>query len=109
MGFIFLIDFPEDAHKTKFFLTDDEIKIMVDRVERDRGDAHITPFNLRSYLAQGKDWKVWFFATNFGLSAVVTYAVSYFLPIILRDSLNFSVVQSQCLTAPVSCTPLTLL
>lgn len=58
MGFIFLIDFPEDAHKTKFFLKEDEIKIMVDRVQRDRGDAHITPFNLRNYLAQGKDWKV---------------------------------------------------
>jgi hypothetical protein len=42
-----------------------------------------------------------FFAANFGLSGLVTYAVSYFLPIILRNTLGFSVVQAQCLTAPV--------
>jgi hypothetical protein len=59
IGFLFLIDFPEDARKTKNFLTDEEIKLMVDRVDRDRGDAHVTPFNLKHYLAQGKDWKVW--------------------------------------------------
>ncbi|KAI5359824.1 Putative major facilitator superfamily, MFS transporter superfamily [Septoria linicola] len=100
LGYIFLIDFPEEAHKTKWFLKEDEIKVMVDRVQRDRADAHVTPFNLKNYLLQGKDWKVWFFATEFGCSAVVTYAVSYFLPIILRDTLGFSVVQSQCLTAP---------
>ncbi|KJX98737.1 phthalate transporter like protein [Zymoseptoria brevis] len=106
VGYVFLIDFPEDAHRTKSFLASEEIKIMVDRVERDRGDAHVTPFSLKNYLAQGKDWKVWvntddsFFALNFGLSGLVTYAVSYFLPIILRNTLGFSVVQAQCLTAP---------
>ncbi|SMR52333.1 unnamed protein product [Zymoseptoria tritici ST99CH_3D1] len=100
VGYTFLIDFPEDAHKTKSFLTSEEIKIMVDRVERDRGDAHVTPFSLKNYLDQGKDWKVWFFALNFGLSGLVTYAISYFLPIILRNTLGFSVVQAQCLTAP---------
>ncbi|SMY23955.1 unnamed protein product [Zymoseptoria tritici ST99CH_1A5] len=100
VGYTFLIDFPEDAHKTKSFLTSEEIKIMVDRVERDRGDAHVTPFSLKNYLDQGKDWKVWFFALDFGLSGLVTYAVSYFLPIILRNTLGFSVVQAQCLTAP---------
>lgn len=46
---------------------------MVDRVQRDRGNPCITPFDLGNYLAQGKDWKVWFFAMNFGLSATVTY------------------------------------
>ena len=51
LGFIFLVDFPEDAHKSKLFLTDDEIQIMIDRVDRDRGDAHITPFNIWIYLA----------------------------------------------------------
>jgi hypothetical protein len=101
-GFIFLVDFPEDAHKTKFFLHDEEIKIMVDRVDRDRGDAHVTEFNIWSYLAEAKDWKCWCFATNFGLAGLVTYSASYFLPIILRESLGFDVAKAQCLTAPVS-------
>ena len=102
IGYIFLVDFPEDAHKSKFFLNDDELRIMIDRVDQDRGDAHVTPFDIWSYLAQGKDWKVWCFAANFGLSGLVTYSISYFLPIILRDTLGFSVTLSQCLTAPVS-------
>ena len=120
IGFIFLVDFPEDAHKSKFFLKEDEIQIMIDRVDRDRGDAHVTEFNIWSYIAEGKDWKAWCFAINFGLSGtkrfdrtsaviaanrragLVTYSISYFLPIILRDTLGFSVALAQCLTAPVS-------
>jgi hypothetical protein len=74
---------------------------MVDRVERDRGDAHLTEFNIWKYLALGKDWKIWCFAANFGFAGLVVYSVAYFLPIIMRDDLGFSVVMSQCLTAPV--------
>ena len=100
IGYIFLVDFPEEAHKSLLFLKDDEIQLMIDRVDRDRGDAHITPFHFWNYLAQGKDWKIWFFAANFGFAGLVTYSVSYFLPIILRETLGFSVVKAQCLTAP---------
>lgn len=100
MGYLLLIDFPEDAHKTKKFLKDEEVQLMVDRIDRDRKDAHVTPFNFNQYIAQGKDWKIWCFALNFGLSGAVTYSASYFLPIILRNTLGFTVVQAQCLTAP---------
>ncbi|SMR63954.1 unnamed protein product [Zymoseptoria tritici ST99CH_3D1] len=100
IGYVFLVDFPEDASKTKFFLNAEEVKIMVERIERDRGDAHLTPFNLKHYLSQGKDWMVWFFAANAMLSGVTAYAVTYFLPIILRKTLHFTVVEAQCLTAP---------
>ena len=99
-GYVLLVDFPEDARKSWRFLKDDEITTMIERVERDRGDAHVTPFHLTTYLKQGKDWKVWCFALNFGCAGLVTYAVSYFLPIILRETLGFSVAASQCLTAP---------
>jgi hypothetical protein len=78
---------------------------MVDRVDRDRGDAHLPKFNLKEYLKVSMDWKVWFFAANFGLSAVVTYAVAFFLPIVLRDGLGFSQVAALCLPAPVSYPP----
>lgn len=99
------MDFPEDARKSWKFLSDDEIQIMIDRVERDRGDAHLTEFNIWSYLAQAKDWKIWCFAANFGLAGLVVYSTAYFLPLIFRDDLGFSVVMSQCLTAPVSLNP----
>ena len=66
------------------------------------GDAHVTEFNIWSYLGEAKDWKCWCFALNFGMAGLVTYSAAYFLPIILRDSLGFDVAKAQCLTAPVS-------
>lgn len=90
------------------FLKEDELKIIVDRVERDRGDVIAPPFNLREYLKNGLDWKVYFFAANFCLTTVVTYAVAYFLPIVLLDGLGFSVAAAQCLSTPVSITYLAL-
>ncbi|KAF9894595.1 hypothetical protein FE257_006483 [Aspergillus nanangensis] len=100
VGLTFIVDFPEDARRTRWFLTDREIDIMIDRVEKDRGDAHVTPFNLKEYLGFVADWKAWLFAFNFGMTAVVIYAVAYFLPIVLREGLEFSVANAQTLTAP---------
>jgi hypothetical protein len=36
----------------------------------------------------------------FGMSTTVTYALAYFLPIILRDGMGFSVGKAQILVAP---------
>jgi hypothetical protein len=46
------------------------------------------------------DLKIWGFAALFGLTTVNTYAIAYFLPIILKDGMGFSTGASQCLTAP---------
>lgn len=42
----------------------------------------------------------WGFASLFGLTTTVTYAIAYFLPIILEDGMGFGVAASQCLVAP---------
>jgi hypothetical protein len=102
IAYWFIVDFPEDAKNSWKFLSEEETQIMIDRVDHDRGDAHLTKFSLKEYLKVSGDWKVWFFAANFGLSAVVTYAVAYFLPIVLKDGLGYSTVASLCLPAPVS-------
>ncbi|OOQ86333.1 hypothetical protein PEBR_21932 [Penicillium brasilianum] len=100
LGFILIVDFPEDARQTRRFLTDREIDIMMDRVEKDRGDAHVTPFAFKEYLGNARDWKGWMFALNFCMTTVVNYAIAYFLPIILNEGLGFSVAAAQSLTAP---------
>ncbi|KAL4871494.1 hypothetical protein BDV12DRAFT_194260 [Aspergillus spectabilis] len=100
MGFVLIVDFPEDARRTKWFLTDREIDIMIDRVEKDRGDAHVTPFVLKEYLKYGLEWQGWLLAVNFLMTAIVIYAVSYFLPIVLMQGLGFDVAKAQTLTAP---------
>ncbi|KAL5348185.1 hypothetical protein ACLOAV_006665 [Pseudogymnoascus australis] len=100
IAFFFLVDFPEKAMNSWRFLKEDDLKIIVDRVERDRSDVVAPPFKLGEYLQNALDWKVYFFAANFGLSSVVTYAAAYFLPIVLLDGLHFSVAAAQCLSTP---------
>lgn len=100
-GYLWMVDFPEDAFRNFKFLTQSELNIVIDRVRKDRDDASISNFELKSYLKHGLDWKLWLFAANFLSSSVVTYSVQYFLPIILQTSLGFSNTYSLCLTAPV--------
>jgi MFS family permease len=71
IGWLFIVGFPEDAQQTRWFLTDGEIDIMMDRVEKDRGDSHVTPFILKRYLSHALEWKSWMFALNFCMTTVV--------------------------------------
>merc|ERR1712070_1150484 len=68
--------------------------------EKDRHDTIAEPFTLSHYLRCACDAKVWAFAWLFGLTTTVSYAIAYFLPIILNDGMGFSVVASQCLISP---------
>ena len=70
------------------------------RIEYDRNDVETVPFHLGSYLRHGLDSKVWGFAWLYMLTTTNTYAIAYFLPIILRDGLNFDPASAQCLVAP---------
>lgn len=82
------------------FLTEKEADFVVARIEKDRSDAIASAFNLGTYLRSGLDLKVWGFAAIFGLTTTITYAIAFFLPIILRDGMGFSVALSQILVAP---------
>jgi sugar phosphate permease len=101
-SYFLVVDFPEKALDSWKFLKEDELKIIIDRVDRDSRDVTLPPFHLGSYLRNALDWKVYFYAANFGLTSLVSYAVAYFLPIVLLDGLHFSTAAAQCLSAPVS-------
>ncbi|KAJ5819273.1 retrograde regulation protein 2 [Penicillium riverlandense] len=100
VAYFLIVDFPEDAHKSWKFLKEDEIQTVIDRINRDRQDVVTSPFKLGSYLKNALDWKIWFYAANFGLTSVVTYASAYFLPIVLQEGLGFSEAASECLSTP---------
>ncbi|KAH8728444.1 phthalate transporter-like protein [Phaeosphaeriaceae sp. PMI808] len=100
LGYWALVDFPDKAHKSWNFLNEREVKFIIDRVDRDRGDAKPEPWNLGKFLRGGADIKVWGFAMIFFNTTTVTYALAYFLPIILTENMGFSVGASQCLVAP---------
>ncbi|KAK5135980.1 hypothetical protein LTR08_004234 [Meristemomyces frigidus] len=105
VGAFTICDFPEKAANTSHtfsipFLNKDEAAFVVARIERDRHDAIAEEFNIGQYMRCACDAKVWGFAWLFGLTTTVTYAIAYFLPVILRDGMGFSIAMSQCLIAP---------
>jgi hypothetical protein len=104
VGWYFIVDFPELAAKPsktqKKFLNQDEVDFIVARIEEDRHDVVAEEFNLKSYLAGAMDLKVWGFALIFMFTTTITYAIAYFLPIILKDGMGFSPAASNCLIAP---------
>lgn len=105
VGAFAIADFPEKAasKSTSFalsFISQKEAEFIVARIEHDRRDAIPEPFNLRKYLLGALDLKVWGFAALFGLTTTNTYAIAYFLPIILKDGMGFSLAMAECLIAP---------
>lgn len=104
-GVLLICDFPEQQAKKSSglalrFLNEEEANFIVAKIEQDRKDAIPEVFSWGSYLSNAFDLKIWAFACLFGLTTTVTYAIAYFLPIILEGGMGFSTGASQCLIAP---------
>ncbi|KEZ43096.1 hypothetical protein SAPIO_CDS4969 [Scedosporium apiospermum] len=100
---IFIIDFPEHASKVRWppkFLTEREAELVVAQINKDRSDVAAERFNLTRYLASALDLKIWMYAIIFGTTAINTFGVAYFLPVVLRQGMGFSTGLSQLLVAP---------
>lgn len=101
-SYLVIVDFPElSTNSFGFkFLNEKEAAFVVARIEKDRHDAIPEEFKLGKYLKSALDLKVWGFAALFGLTTTNTYAIAYFLPIILNEGMGFGVAASQCLISP---------
>ncbi|KAF2637357.1 MFS general substrate transporter [Massarina eburnea CBS 473.64] len=100
IGYVALVDFPDAAHRSYKFLNPREVKFIIDRVDRDRGDAVPEAFSLAKFFRAGyTDAKIWGYALIYFNTTTVSYALAYFLPVILVG-MGFSVGASQCLVAP---------
>ncbi|KAJ5624783.1 hypothetical protein N7510_001092 [Penicillium lagena] len=98
--FVFLVDFPDRAAKSWRFLNEKESAFIIRRINQDRRDGDLEAFSLGKFLKPSLDPKIWGFAMIFFCLTTVTYAIAYFLPIILRDGMGFGVGESECLVAP---------
>lgn len=76
-----MVDFPENSQDSFHFLDQAERDMVVERIQRDRGDVMPTPFSWREVLRQFLDPKIYGFAATFFLLNLVSTALSYFLPI----------------------------
>jgi actin cytoskeleton-regulatory complex protein SLA1 len=95
-----MVDFPENAHRSFFFLTKKESMIATARIERDRHDAKVEEFAWKKVLRHAKDPKAYGFSTMFFLQNIVSTALSYFLPIILQSGMGFSSNKAILLSSP---------
>jgi sugar phosphate permease len=102
-GYVFLVDFPDVCAKKGGgwrFLTEKECNYIVRRINKDRDDANSVPFDFKLWASSGLDLKIWGFAMIFFCITTCTYAIAYFLPVILREGMGFSIAKAQCLVAP---------
>lgn len=99
-----MVDFPENAQRSFFFLSDQEARVATHRIQDDRADVIPEPFSWGTLLANFKDPKIYGFAVMFFLLNLISTALSYFLPIILQSGMGFSSNKSILLSTPVSLT-----
>lgn len=98
--YFWIVDFPEQAHKSLWFLTENEQKLAVSRIEADRKDVEADKFAWSKVLRHAGDPKIYGFACLFFLLNLVSTSLSYFLPIILQSGMGFSESKSILLSAP---------
>lgn len=98
--YFWIVDFPENAQNSLWFLTDDEQKLAVSRIQKDRNDVQADPFAWSKVLQHADDPKVYGFAGMFFLLNLVSTSLSYFLPIILQSGMGFSENESILLSSP---------
>ncbi|OTA97726.1 hypothetical protein M434DRAFT_391654 [Hypoxylon sp. CO27-5] len=98
--YFWIVDFPEEAHRSFWFLTPEEQDLAVARINADRKDVKPDPFSWGKVFVHARDPKVYGFACMFFLLNLVSTALSYFLPIILQSGMGFDENQSILLSAP---------
>lgn len=98
--YFWIVDFPEQAGNSLWFLTPEEQRLAVSRIQADRKDVQPDPFTWPKVLVHATDPKVYGFAILFFLLNLVSTSLSYFLPIILQSGMGFSADKSILLSAP---------
>ncbi|KAK9795613.1 putative MFS transporter [Seiridium cardinale] len=97
--YFWIVDFPEHAHRSLWFLTESEQRLACTRINDDRQDVEIGSFSWKKVLIHAKDAKVYGFACMFFLLNLVSTSLSYFLPIILQSGMGFDANKAILLSA----------
>ncbi|KAH7140929.1 retrograde regulation protein 2 [Dactylonectria macrodidyma] len=101
-GWVFIVDFPDRAIDKNYwrFLSRREVAYVLRRINQDRGDADGEPWSFKLWASSALDWNIWGFALCLFCCTTLASALSFFLPIILRENMGMSVAMSQCLSTP---------
>ncbi|KAM0706407.1 hypothetical protein Q7P35_005733 [Cladosporium inversicolor] len=101
-AYFVVVDFP--GSKSNRFLTEEERAFVQARLIQDRGneDEH-AKINAAVILRTMMDWKIWSFSMMYFAGASGVYAFAFFLPLILRQGLGYSLELSFVLSAFPPC------
>ncbi|TPX14532.1 uncharacterized protein E0L32_005224 [Thyridium curvatum] len=101
IGYLFVLPFPDQmlatGHKANF--TQEELEVVLDRVERDRGDADPDKLTWCKVLRLCASWELWVYGFMFITCSAPIYAFAYFIQIILK-TLGYSTAVVFLLCAP---------
>ncbi|KAH8433927.1 uncharacterized protein LDX57_011563 [Aspergillus melleus] len=101
ISYFVLVDFPDRmAESKRKFMKKNEYALILRRIEKDRADVTVEPFNLRKYLTAGLDLNILGFGLIYFSTTTTAYAITFFLPLIYREGMGFSQGASLCLFAP---------
>ncbi|KAF8972548.1 major facilitator superfamily domain-containing protein [Flammula alnicola] len=95
LTWLFVPDFPDKSR----FLSVEERKMILDRVEADRGDSIPDEMTMAKLIKHLTDPLVWAFCYMFLASTVPAYAIGFFITIILFG-MGYSETDALLLTAP---------
>ncbi|KIM38659.1 hypothetical protein M413DRAFT_75785 [Hebeloma cylindrosporum] len=95
LTWLFVPDFPDKSR----FLNEEERKMILDRVEADRGDSIPDKMTRAKFIKHLTDPLVWAFAYMFMASTVPAYAIGFFKTIILF-SMGFTMTESFLMSCP---------
>ena len=85
LGYFLVIGFPDHMLASGKYsgFTQRELEIVLNRVERDRGDAKADKLTKEKVLRHVADWKLWVYGFMFLCCSAPIYAFAYFIQIIL--------------------------
>ncbi|KAK1229025.1 hypothetical protein PQX77_007926 [Marasmius sp. AFHP31] len=95
IAYFFIPDFPDRNN----FLSAEETKFILARIDADRGDALPDEVTTDKVLRHLRDWVLWAFVVMFLAATTPAYAISFFSPVIL-SGMGWGVRDSLLLTAP---------
>lgn len=75
--YFWIIDFPEYAQRSFYFLNNEETLVAVRRIQEDRGDVRPAPFTMAEIAKHFLDPKIYGFAMSFFL-LVSSRHISYY-------------------------------
>lgn len=101
IGYLFTLPFPDQllASGKKSTFSQSDLEVVLNRVERDRGDAEPDELTMRKVLTYMMRWELWVYGFMFLCCSAPIYAFAYFIQIILT-TLGYGTAMVFLLCAP---------